>query len=84
MESVQATTEDYQAKMKSAEAYEAHGLYNEALELYKEILDGDAGLGEDAIQQIKFKVNELGKEIEDKDNERRCANCGRRCMAARN
>jgi len=69
MESVQATTEDYQAKIKSAEAYEKHGLYNEALELYKDILAGDAGLDEDAIQQIKFKVNELGKEIEDKDNE---------------
>ena len=33
MESVQATTMDYQAKLKSAEAYEAHGLYDEAMEL---------------------------------------------------
>jgi type II secretory ATPase GspE/PulE/Tfp pilus assembly ATPase PilB-like protein len=69
MESAQATTKDYQAKIKSAEAYEKHGLYNEAMELYKEILSGDADLDEEAIQQIKFKVNELGKEIEDKDNE---------------
>jgi type II secretory ATPase GspE/PulE/Tfp pilus assembly ATPase PilB-like protein len=68
MESAQVTT-DYQAKIKSAEAYDKHGLYNEALELYKEILAGDAGLNEETIQQIKFKVNELGKEIEDKDNE---------------
>jgi type II secretory ATPase GspE/PulE/Tfp pilus assembly ATPase PilB-like protein len=69
MESVQATTEDYKAKIKSAEAYEKHGLYNEALELYKDILAGDADLDEGVVQQIKFKVNELGKEIEDKDSD---------------
>jgi type II secretory ATPase GspE/PulE/Tfp pilus assembly ATPase PilB-like protein len=69
MGSVQAATESYQAKIKSAEAYEKHGLYHEALELYQDILGGDADLDEDVIQQIKFKVNALGKEIEDKDNE---------------
>ena len=68
MESVQTTTEDYQAKIKSAEAYEKHGLYDEALELYKDILSGDADLEEEVIQKIKFKVDELGKEIEDNDN----------------
>jgi len=69
MESAHTTTEDYQAKIKSAEAYEKHGLHNEALDLYKEVLAGDSNLDEDVIQQVKFKVNELGKEIEEKDNE---------------
>ncbi len=69
MESVQTKAEDCQAKIKSAEAYEKHGLYDEALELYKDILAEDADLAEEVIQKIKFKVNELGKEIEDKDNQ---------------
>ncbi|MCD6584766.1 MAG: type II/IV secretion system protein [Desulfobacteraceae bacterium] len=69
MESVQTTTEDYQAKIKSAEAYEKHGLYDEALELYKDILSGTADLEEEVLQKIKFKVDDLGKEIEDNDQQ---------------
>ena len=69
MESVQAMTEDFQSKIKSAEAYESHGLYDEALEIYKDILSGEADLDDDFIQKIKLKVNELGKEIEDKDSD---------------
>ncbi len=69
MESAQKTTEDYQAKIKSAEAYEKHGLYDEALELYEDILSRGADLDEKVIRKIEFKVEELGKEIDDKDNE---------------
>ncbi len=69
MESVQETTEDYQAKIKSAEAYEKHGLYDEALELYQEILSVETDLDEALVQQIKLKMDELGKEIEVHDSD---------------
>ncbi|MBC2716434.1 MAG: type II/IV secretion system protein [Desulfobacteraceae bacterium] len=69
MGNVQTTTEDCQAKIKSAEAYETHGLYDEALELYKDILAGDAEPDEELLQRIKLKIDELGKEIEDKDRQ---------------
>ena len=69
MESVQATTMDYQAKLKSAEAYEAHGLYDEAMELYKEVLSGETDLDEALVQTIKSKIEILDKEIEDKDSD---------------
>jgi type II secretory ATPase GspE/PulE/Tfp pilus assembly ATPase PilB-like protein/DNA-directed RNA polymerase subunit F len=69
MESVQATTEDCQAKIKSAEAYEKHGLYDEALEIYQNILSVETDLDEALVRQIKLKVDELGKEIEVHDSD---------------
>ena len=67
MSTVHLKTENYQAKIKSAEAYEAHGLYNEAMELYKEILSADADLDKGILQKAQFKVDELSKEIDDDD-----------------
>ncbi len=68
MGSVQTKIEDYQAKIKSAEAYEAHGLYDEALDLYKDILSENRDLDQAVYQKIKLKIDDLGKEIEDKDS----------------
>ena len=67
MTTVHLKTENYQAKIKSAEAYEAHGLYNEAIELYKEILSSDAGIDKETLQKVQFKIDELSKEIDDDD-----------------
>jgi len=67
MSTVHLKTENYQAKIKSAEAYEAHGLYNEAMELYKEILSADTDLDKEILQKAQFKVDELSKEIDDDD-----------------
>ncbi|RJP85663.1 MAG: type II/IV secretion system protein, partial [Desulfobacteraceae bacterium] len=67
MSAVHLKTESYQSKIKSAEAYEAHGLYNEAMELYKEILSADTGLEKEVLQKVQFKVDELSKEIDDDD-----------------
>jgi type II secretory ATPase GspE/PulE/Tfp pilus assembly ATPase PilB-like protein len=67
MSTVHLKTENYQAKIKSAEAYEAHGLYNEAIELYKEILSADSGLDKETLQKARYKIDELSKEINDDD-----------------
>jgi len=67
MSTVHLKTENYQAKIKSAEAYEAHGLYNEAIELYKEILSVDSGLDKETLQKARYKIEELSKEINDDD-----------------
>jgi len=60
-------TENYQAKIKSAEAYEGHGLYNEAIELYEAILSADSGLDKEMLQKVRYKIDELSKEINDDD-----------------
>nr|MDA8404777.1 hypothetical protein [Desulfobacteraceae bacterium] len=67
MSTVHLKTENSQAKIKSAEAYEAHGLYNEAIELYKEILSSGAGLDKEILQKAQSKIDELSKEIDDDD-----------------
>jgi len=66
MENIQTKTDDYESKLKTAEAYETHGLYDEALGLYKTVLES-AELDDDTRGWIKHKVKELGKEIEEKD-----------------
>lgn len=55
--------------MKSAEAYEAHGLYDEALVLYKSIITEVSDLDEIVLKQLQDKIEELSGEIEDKDQE---------------
>ena len=66
MEDIQTTTDDYESKLKTAEAYETHGLYDEALGLYKTVLES-AELDDDTRGWIKHKVKDLSKEIEEKD-----------------
>jgi len=66
MEDIQTKTDDNESKLKTAEAYETHGLYDEALGLYKTVLES-AELDDDTRAWIKHKVKELGKEIEEKD-----------------
>lgn len=68
METIQTEIKDYEAKLKTAEAYETHGLYDEALGLYKTVLE-EAELEEDTRGWINHKVKELGKEIEEKDQD---------------
>lgn len=69
MEGVQVTTRDFQSKIKSAEAYEAHGLYSEALALYQELLRADAEPAADVAQKIQTKIDELSKEIEEDESD---------------
>ncbi|MFW5975314.1 MAG: ATPase, T2SS/T4P/T4SS family [Desulfosalsimonas sp.] len=64
MESIQEKS-GFDAKMKSAEAYEAHGLFEEAATVYKEILEENHDLAEETRAQIQQKIDELSKESEE-------------------
>ena len=69
MESVVKVTNTYDSMIKSAEAYEAHGLYDEALVLYKNIIAEVSDLDDDVRKRLQYKIEELSSEIEDKDQE---------------
>lgn len=69
MESAAATTDHYDARLKTAEAYETHGLYNEALVLYKSIIADTPDLGEDRRRQLADKIAKLSREIDDEEDQ---------------
>ncbi len=60
-----ATTEKLESRLKTAEAYETHGLYDEALVLYKSILSAESELNEAVRKRVQAKIDALGKEIEE-------------------
>ncbi|MFW5908751.1 MAG: GspE/PulE family protein, partial [Desulfosalsimonas sp.] len=64
MESVKEKS-GFDAKMKSAEAYESHGLFKEAASLYREILEGYSDLDKKTRTEIQEKINALNKELEE-------------------
>ncbi|MFW5930187.1 MAG: ATPase, T2SS/T4P/T4SS family [Desulfosalsimonas sp.] len=55
----------FDAKMKSAEAYESHGLSEEALTLYKEILEGFSDLDEETSAKLRERIDALSQELEE-------------------
>jgi len=69
MNSVQAKDKiDIERKAREAEAYYSHGLLNESLELYEEILSSAPQLDSKRQKQLKEKIQLLKKEIEDLDS----------------
>jgi type II secretory ATPase GspE/PulE/Tfp pilus assembly ATPase PilB-like protein len=69
MDRLVKATNSFDAMIKSAEAYEAHGLYDEALVLYKNIVAEVPDLGEDVRKRLLNKIEELSSEIEDNAQE---------------
>ncbi|MFP3980968.1 MAG: ATPase, T2SS/T4P/T4SS family [Desulfobacterales bacterium] len=55
----------FDSRMKVAEAYEGHGLYDEALTVYKEILSSFSDLTDETRANIEEKINNLSQEIEE-------------------
>lgn len=60
---------DLQSKIKSAEAYESHGLFDEAVALYQSILAEHPEIEREKRAEIEAKVKDLGKEMEDIEQE---------------
>ena len=60
---------DLEAKIKTAEAYESHGLIDEAVSVYRGILSGNAVLDESSRMRIEDKLSALNHELEDLDQE---------------
>ncbi len=58
-------TDKVESKIKTAEAYETHGLYDEALVLYKSILSGETDLDAALRKRVEEKIDILGREIDE-------------------
>ncbi len=58
-----------QSKIKAAEAYESHGLYDEALSVYQSLLEDYSDLDETKRSEIEAKIKELGREMEEMEQE---------------
>jgi type II secretory ATPase GspE/PulE/Tfp pilus assembly ATPase PilB-like protein len=69
MESIAPAANAYDAKLKTAEAYETHGLYNEALVLYKSIIADTPDLDEESHRQLENKIAKLSREIDDEEDQ---------------
>jgi len=69
MGDAQTTSNDIESRLKTADAYESHGLYDEALAVYQEVLSelGDADTAKRS--EIQGKIDELKKEIEEDEDE---------------
>ncbi len=63
----ESETPAIEARIKEAEAYRAHGLLNEAVEMYEEILPLAADAGPNQQSIIQEKISQLRKEIESLD-----------------
>lgn len=60
---------DLQSKIKAAEAYESHGLFDEAVALYQSILAEYHDIDAEKRGQIESKIKELGQEMEEIEQE---------------
>jgi len=58
-----------QSKIKAAEAYESHGLYDEALSVYQGLLEENSDLYETTRSEIEARIKELGREMEEMEQE---------------
>lgn len=63
------TNSDYDSKIKTAEAYESHGLYDEAVEVYRGILSEYTDLDESVRSELKERIETVSKELSDLDHE---------------
>lgn len=59
----------FDARQKVAEAYEAHGLYEEAISVYRDMLSSFKDLSEEARAGIQSKIDSLSQEAEDLEHE---------------
>ncbi len=60
---------DLQSKLKAAEAYESHGLFDEAVALYQSILAEYHDMDAQKRADIESKVKELGQEMDEFEHE---------------
>mgnify|MGYP001027401213 CR=1 FL=1 len=60
---------DLQSKIKAAEAYESHGLYDEAVALYQSILAEHHEMDTARRLEIEAKIKELGQEMDEIEQE---------------
>ena len=59
----------FDSRQKVAEAYEAHGLYEEAISVYRDMLESFTDLTEAARAELQSKIDSLSQEAEDLDQD---------------
>ncbi len=64
-----AEKKDVESKIKTAEAYESHGLYDEAVCLYQTILSDYSEIDPATRAKIKDRLSGLSQELDDLDQE---------------
>jgi len=69
MGDAQTTTNDVTSRLKTADAYESHGLFDEALALYEEVLSELPEDDKDRRSDIQNKIDELKQEVEEDDED---------------
>jgi type II secretory ATPase GspE/PulE/Tfp pilus assembly ATPase PilB-like protein len=69
MENAQATNGDIEARLKAADAYESHGLFDEALAVYEQVLTELSEADAQTRKRVQDKINALSQEIEGGDQE---------------
>jgi len=67
MGEAQATSSDLESRLKAAEAYESHGLYDEALAVYQQLLSQTTDDDDAVRNRIQGKIDELSQEVNDDD-----------------
>ena len=60
---------DLSARLKTADTYSSMGLYDEAVEIYQELLSNYPDMDEQTRQSISDKIDEIGGQIEEADME---------------
>ncbi len=65
MGDAQTTTNDVESRLKTADTYEGHGLYDEALAIYQQVLSELPNDEEARRNELQSKIDELRQEIED-------------------
>jgi type II secretory ATPase GspE/PulE/Tfp pilus assembly ATPase PilB-like protein len=69
MENAQATTSDLESRLKAADAYESHGLYDEALAVYEQLISEIPEEDRATRQRVQGKIDALNREIEDEQED---------------
>lgn len=60
---------DMESKLKAAAAYESHGLFEEAVSLYRSLLDENPDMEGSKRSEIESRIHELAREMEDFEQE---------------
>ncbi|HMA85814.1 MAG TPA: type II/IV secretion system protein [Desulfosalsimonadaceae bacterium] len=69
MGDAQTTANDVESRLKTADAYESHGLFDEALALYQEVLSELPTADADRRSEIQNKIDELKQEVDEEDDD---------------
>jgi len=69
MGDAQTTSNGIESRLKTADAYESHGLFDEALALYQEVLSELPEDDADRRREIQEKIDNLKEEVEEDEEE---------------